>query len=86
MSHSVKITLIANQIIALDNSIHTIHQRKEINIHDLSWIEVNEDGCIIDYGLNVPAPSGFLPCGHHKDALVENAGRQWCVVCERDSL
>jgi hypothetical protein len=24
----------------------------------------------------------LLPCGHHKDALVENAGRQWCVACE----
>lgn len=23
--------------------------------------------------------SDLLPCGHHKDALVENAGRQWCV-------
>lgn len=24
----------------------------------------------------------LLPCGHHKDALVDNGERQWCVACE----
>ncbi len=29
-----------------------------------------------------PAPADLLPCGHHKDALVDNGDRQWCVACE----
>ncbi len=27
----------------------------------------------------------LLPCGHHKDALVDNGDRQWCVACESAS-
>lgn len=24
----------------------------------------------------------WLPCGHHKDAIVGNGRDQWCVACE----
>lgn len=27
----------------------------------------------------------LLPCGHHKDALVDNGNRQWRVACESAS-
>jgi len=41
MSHSVKVTLIADQCISING--------KEINIHDLNTIEVDENGVIVNY-------------------------------------
>lgn len=43
MSHSVKVTLIADQVITL--------QGYEVNVHDIQSVVLNGTGCIIGFAL-----------------------------------
>lgn len=64
MSHSVKVTLIADQEIKLLGDV--------VNIHDISSIVLNSNGYIIEYGKSTAQPgqgeggnSAAQPSGEH---------------------
>ncbi len=51
------------------------------------YTPVDEFVALLDYIDELEAQltmraADWLPCGHHKDAIVGNGVTQWCVACE----
>ena len=75
MSHSIKITLIADQEIRLLGDV--------INIHDIETIKLNSHGVIVSYSKSTaaqqPVEANSLCCGN--PCFVWEAGVEKCINC-----